>query len=291
MVVSMNKEWSASSLIRQQPTFCNLRGGKNCLLQGWRNEAIYSLGIMTVCRGGLFTMWIEWAPREEPVSPGCPALCCPQGSWAPSNNSNQLLHGHPTRPITVLMEFYLMMWKWHVIFFYGFHNSQAIWPNDHRAQQELLPHSLTKLGVRWVCAGCNELAMYRAHLGHVASPRRSRNTRTSFGKRKFKNRNSKIRIYPFADAKSRYLFLFFFFFHIFAFCFVKQLRSHRDMRQIRQDWMTVVFPPLTHNSGGNKIPFGPCTTYGAPQCASPISTATAAGRALGCSSRGVRAPK
>lgn len=178
---------------------------------------------MTVCRGGLFTTWIEWALCEEPVSPACIVLrCqwCSRGPCSALHNFDQLLHSHPPRSIMVLMVFYLM-WKWHVIF-YGFHNSQAIWPDDHHAQQLLLPHSLTKLGVHWVCAGCNKLAMCRAHLGHTrrhASPWKSRNIRTSFGKKEVQNHKLYFSLqkcaYPFSLLTQRAGWGVFFIFFLF----------------------------------------------------------------------------
>lgn len=112
-----------------------------------------------------------------------------------------------------LAEFYLV-WKWHIIFCV-FHNSQAIWPNDRHAWQYLLLQSLTKLGVYWVCAGCNKLATCKAHLGHIeqsASPWEEQKDQDKLGKRKFKNINSFF-LYSFfqkntdfADAKSRCIF-------------------------------------------------------------------------------------
>lgn len=144
--------------------FCNLRGSKNCLLQGWRSEAINSLGITIICWGDLFTTQIECVLYEGSVFPVCTALSCPWCSWGPHSvlsNSDHL----------DLTEFYLT-WKWHIIFCV-FHNSQAIWPKDRHAWQYLLLQNLTKLGVHWVCAGCNKPAMCKAHLGHTeqsASP-------------------------------------------------------------------------------------------------------------------------
>lgn len=77
--------------------------------------------------------------------------------------------------------------------FYGFQNSQALWPDDRHAPQQLLLHSLTKLGVHWVCAGRNRLAMCKAHLGHIREMHllgKAETSRQALGKRKFKNINS-----------------------------------------------------------------------------------------------------
>lgn len=137
---------------------------------------------MTVCRGSLFMTQIEQALYEEPASSSCTALCSQQCSWgssAPSGllNSDQLSQ----RCVTVLMELYLMQ-EWCDIS-YGFHNSQAMWPNNCHAWQQLLLHSLTKLGVHWVgvywvcvhCKTCNMQCTFRTlnelHLfGKVDTP-------------------------------------------------------------------------------------------------------------------------
>lgn len=102
MFVSMNRECSASTLIAGA-----IWGGKNCLLQGWKNEAIHSLGVTTVCRGGLLTTWIARPAYEKPISPGFTLV--PVVLWGPRSafhNSDELLHGHPPRPIMVPMELF-----------------------------------------------------------------------------------------------------------------------------------------------------------------------------------------
>lgn len=159
------------------------------------------------------------------------------------------------------------MWKWQVIF-YGFHNSQAIWPNDRHAWQQLLLHSLAKLGVtHWVCAGCNKSAMCRARLGHIernTPPWKRRNIKISFPKRKFKNIHF---IFPSRNVHILFLYWCRYLLHPPSpnpspFYFVN---SWLPLRQIRLGWVSLVFPLLTHSSEGNKIKVGPCTTCGGSQ--------------------------
>lgn len=142
-----------------------------------------------------------------------------------------------------------------------------------------------------MCAGCNKLAMCRAHLGHIeqsASP---------WQKQKHHNK-----LWEKEDQKyilcSKHTHIPFFcrckehvhFFPHFSFLFLKQLGSHTTRRQIRHEWASTVFPPVMHKSGGNKITADPCTScpWSSP-VRYPISKAVAAGKASGCCSHGVRA--
>lgn len=108
----------------------------------------------------------------------------------------------------------LLMREWLGIC-YGFHNSQAMWPKDRHAWQQLLLHSLTKLGVHWVCVGfrtCNVQCTFRIHWIKCISLERQ----TSFGKKKFKNTNSNFSLRNlhilflcwYKDFFAPYIFLF-----------------------------------------------------------------------------------
>lgn len=193
---------------------------------------------MTVCRGSLFTTQIKWALYEEPASPSCTPLCSQQRSWGPHSalpNSDQLSQSCPQRCMTVLMEFYLI-WEWLDISS-AFHNSQAMWPNDRHAWQQLLLHSLTKLGVHWVCAGWktfNVQSTFRTRWMKCISLERQKHQDKHWEKEVQKY---KLQLFPpeictsffFADTRG-------FLPSIFFFLFYGQLCSHGDMRQIRQYW-------------------------------------------------------
>lgn len=143
---------------------------------------------MTVCRGSLFVTQTEWALYEEPASPSCTAFCSQQCSWGSSAPSALPNSTQPSqRCVTVLMLFYLMQ-EWCDIS-YGFHNSQAMWPNDHHTWQQLLLHSLTKLGVHWVCAGCKNCNMkctFRTHWMNCISLERQKHQDKLWEKRRSK---------------------------------------------------------------------------------------------------------
>lgn len=209
---------------------------------------------------------IEWALYEEPVFPSCTALCSQQCSWGPRSalpNSDQLSQNCPQRCVRVLMDFYLMRDD----ISYGFHNSQAMWPKDRHAWQHPLPHSLTKLGVHWVCVDCktcNVQCRFRTHWVKCISLERQKH------QEKLWEKSSKIHtpIFP-----SRNL-------HIPFRCWYKDFFCpciffyFMDNRVPMETWGKSVLGelfPTNRGSGGNKSTLGPCSICGPLQCASQPS--------------------
>lgn len=146
---------------------------------------------MTVCKDS-FHLWHKlnehcmrslYFPAALPSVPNS----APEGH-AQHCLSDQLSQNCPQRCVRVLMDFYLMRDD----ISYGFHNSQAMWPKDHHAWQHLLLHSLTKLGVHWVCVDCktcNVQCRFRTHWVKCISLERQKHQEKLWEK-KFKNTHS-----------------------------------------------------------------------------------------------------
>lgn len=212
---------------------------------------------------------IEWALYEEPVFPSCTALCSQQCSWGPCSalpHSDQLSQNCPQRCVRVLMDFYLMRDD----ISYGFHNSQAMWPKDHHAWQHLLLHSLTKLGVHWVCVDCktcNVQCRFRTHWVKCISLERQKHQEKLWEK-KFKNTHSNFSLQK--PAHSFSLLIQGFFFALVFFYFILWTTEFPWRHEANQTVLGELFPTNT-GSGGNKSTLGPCSICGPLQCASQPS--------------------
>lgn len=170
---------------------------------------------------------------------------------------------------------------WH----FWFHNSQAMWPNDRHAWQQLLLQSLTKLGVHWVCVGCKTSNMqyaFRTHWMKCSSLERRKHQDKLWEKEVQKH---KLQLFP-PETCTSFFFADTSFFTPYTFLCMLWTIGFPWRHEANQTVLGEHFPTDT-GAGGKKWTLGPCSTCGPPLCF-PTFKALAAGRALSCSSHGVK---